>query len=204
MADPVTMAAIGIGSSIASAGLGAYSALESGDAKSKAFEYQAGVAQINASIARDNADKALYTGEQQAMRLGMGQRDRMGKITVAQAASGIDINSGSPAAVRNSQATVDRMDQEQVRENASRKAYGHLVEAEGHKRSGEMARSAGADAEWAGKIGAATSILGGVSSVSSKWSQGTQVGLFGGSGGASPGMHPYDEAIVRGSSYYGG
>ena len=194
------MGGVGIGSSIASAGLGAYSALAGGESKSKAFEYQAGVAQINAKIAEDNANYAIRTGDAQALRAGMGQRFRMGQITSRQAASGIDINTGSAVAVREGQGMVDRMDQSQIRENAARKAYGHMVEAEGHKQSSAIAKSSAADAEWAGKIGAATSILGGVTSVSSKWSQANQSGMFGSPGEAS--MHPYDEAVIRGANYY--
>lgn len=193
MADPVTMAAVvSMGTSAAAGGVGAYSALESGEAKAKAFEYQAGVAAVNADIARQNAAYAQRTGETQAARTGMGQRFRMGQITAKQASTGIDINSGSTVDVREGQGMVDRLDQAQIRENAARKAYGHIVEAEGHKRSGEVALNSAEDAQWAGKIGAATSILGGVSSVSSKWSQGSQSGMFGGSSQGY--QHPYNAA----------
>lgn len=173
--------------SAASAGVGALGALQSGEANRRKFEYQAGIAAINRETALKNAAYALRTGEAQALRTGMGQRFRMGNIITKQAASGIDLNSGSAAEVRAGQGLVDRMDQTTIRENAARRAFGHMVEAESASQSGVLASRAAEDATQAGRMGAVQSLLSGATSVSSKWLQGDQLGMFQ--------RHPYDVAL---------
>ena len=191
MADPVSaMMIVSMGASAASAGLGAYGAIEGAEAKAKAYQYQAGIADVNAKIAKQNAEHAFGVGEQQAQRSGMASRFTQGRIQAAQGASGIAMNAGTHSKVQEGQALVGRMDQATIRDAARRKAYGHMVEAESATQSGVLARMSADDALDAGAIGATQSILGGVSSVSSKWIQGQQMGMI-----AAPTRHPYDAAL---------
>lgn len=178
MADPVSLTALSIGASAASAGVGAYGSFMGGQSKSAMYNYQAGIAEMNRKIQKQNSEYAYQAGEKEANISGMKSRALMGKIVTGQAASGIDVNSGSNQLVQEGQTKIARMDQAQIRENAGRKARGYDVAAVQEAAQANVYRAAGANAEREGEIGAITSILGGVSSVSSKWQQAKTAGIY--------------------------
>ena len=130
MAEPTTlMAGAGIGTSVLGSLFGASGASASGAASSQMSQYQAGVALLNAKIAKQNADYAIMEGEQSAMKYGLGARQRKGEIVAAQSASGLDVTSGSARDVQISQDTVTRIDMDQIRRNAAKAAYDYSIEA---------------------------------------------------------------------------
>ena len=179
MADPFTLATIGIVGSAGSGVLGAAGNILGGLGKSSAYEYQAGVAQVNQKIAAQNAAYARYTGEFEAQRSGMKSRYETGQTKVIQSGRGLDVNFGSPAAVRESQENLGRQEQTTIRSTAARRAYGFDVEAEKQRTAAQMYRQAGANEEIAGYIGAAGSILGAASSVSSKLLEASRMNIPG-------------------------
>lgn len=179
MADPVTLGTIGIGSSIAGSGISAFGALSGGASKGAMFDYQSGVALANAKIARQNEDFSLSVGERQAAKYGLKARYQAGEIKTAQGSSGINVNEGSAKEVQDSQHLVAGMDMATIRDNAARRAYGYYVEGEQDKAQARLYSDAARDSRRAGSIGALTSLLSGVTSVSSKWLQGTTAGMFG-------------------------
>lgn len=172
--------AVGIGSSLAGGILGAYGAESSGADQQKMYNYQAQVAKINASIDKQNEEYALNFGEQQSVIEGMKGGEQFGAIRNAQGASNIDVNSGSAADVQASQRKITSMDLTQIRSNAAKTAYDFDVKSAMDLNQADLDTMAGANARKAGDINAISSILGSVSSVSSKWLQGSQVGLWGG------------------------
>lgn len=192
MADPFTVASFGMAASGAGAGLGAIGSLMSGGAKSAQYKYQSGVAKMNADIARQNAEFAIQAGESEARQSGMKTGATIAARTARAGASGIDISSGSPAQVAESVHSLGLEDQSIIRENAGRKAYGQLVEAATQDANAKMYSKASSTAKTAGYIGAASSILGGLSSVSSKWLQASQLGM----------MSSRNPTILGEASYY--
>jgi hypothetical protein len=171
MADPATLAMISIGTSAAGGLTGALSSIMGGDSQSAMYGYKAGIAKQNAQIAKQNADYARKVGEVEAQRQGMETRFTVGKQKVAQAASGLDVDSGSAVDVRESTGDIGRQDQAVTRANAARKAYGFEVEAAEKEAEATMMEYAGKSSKKAGLLGAASSLLGGASSVSGKWLQ---------------------------------
>jgi Tfp pilus assembly protein FimV len=139
------------------------------------FGYQAGVANLNSQIALQNRDYALSTGETEAKRYGMQAAQRMGAIRAGIGASGIDIGSGSKADVQTSQQAVSRIDLDQIRNNAARKAYGFEVEATQDTAQANLYTKAASDAKSAGEIKALGSLISGAASVADKWYQGSSV-----------------------------
>jgi hypothetical protein len=133
---------------------------------------------LNAKIAKQNADYAIMEGEQSAMKYGLGARQRKGEIIAAQSASGLDVRSGSARDVQISQDTVTKMDMDQIRRNAAKAAYDYSIEAGKYTAEAFGSVLAGQQAQKAAKVQAAGSIIGGASSVASKWLQGSQMGLF--------------------------
>jgi hypothetical protein len=77
------------------------------------------------------------------------------------------------------------MDLTQIRSNAAKTAYDFSTKATMDLNQATLDTMAGANARTAGDINAASSILGTVGSVSSKWLQGKQMGMWGTSSDAS-------------------
>lgn len=173
------LGAIGIGASIAGGITSAAGAKQTAQAQLQQNNYQAGVAQINANIAKQNRDFALNQGEQQAVKYGLDASQRAGAIKAGQGASGLDVNSGSAVDVRASQKLATDMDLTQIRSNAAKTAYDFDVQSVGFENQSQLYKMAGQNAVAAGNIQATASILGTVGSVSSKWAQGNSLGMFG-------------------------
>lgn len=188
MTDPISatiMGVVGLGSTILGGETSAKGAAEQGIAQLKQNYYQAGIAQFNANVARQNADYERNRGEQEAQQYGIAGAQKMGAITAAQGASGLDVNTGSAAAVRAGEARVQAMDLTQIRSNAAKAAYNYDVEAQGFENQSALYTMAGTNAVDAANINVESSIIGTASSVASKWSQGSQVGLFNNLGSAA-------------------
>lgn len=162
MALPIALA--GLGASLAGGAASAIGAGSAATAQSSMYNYQAGVAQQNEQF-------ALNAGESQAAQQGMKTRAQVGQTIAAQGASGFRVGSGTNAGVVSSEQSLGQEEQTTVRSDAAQKAYGYAVQS-------SLDKSAAANASEAGEIGIASSILGTVGSVSSKWMQGSQQGLF--------------------------
>lgn len=173
-----TLAAISLGTAVAGAGVGAYGAYESGKAKKNSYTYQAQVAKNNADIATANANYIRASGETEAAITGIKQRQQAGATLAQQSASGLDVNSGSPLAVRQGQAEIASFDQMMIRSNTQRAAYGQDVEATNQLNQRTIDIMAGDEASRAGGLNALTSVIGGASSVSDKWLKFSQAGAL--------------------------
>lgn len=176
MAAPI--AAIGLGATIAGGITSAAGASLSSASQQQMYNYQAGVAQINAQISLQNRDYAVQQGEQQAATYGLQAKQRMGEITVAQASSGLDINSGSAVKVREGQEQMTNRDLTLIRSNAAKVAYDYDVQSVQFENQAQLYQMAGTNANQAGQISATASILGTASSVASKWTSAGYAGLF--------------------------
>ena len=179
MADPATLGAASLGTSAGGSLLSAFGAISKGQSESQMYSYQAQVAQLNSKIAEQNRDYALASGEQEAGRYGMKARQEAGSIRAQQGASGIAVNSGSAVDVQESQAQIAKMDLGTIRNNAARVAYGYSVEAASQTNQATLYGMAASNASKAGNISSLASLLSGASSVSSKWLQMDQSGVFG-------------------------
>lgn len=178
MADPVTLAMASMASSAASGVLGAVGSVFGGKSQSSQFQYQQGVARVNADIARKNAAYARYAGEFEAQRSGMKTRYERGQAITTQSGRGVVVGEGSSGRVAESISDVGAQEQRTIRGNAARRAYGYDVEAAEKDAAANMYGKAAQRSSLAGYIGAGTSLLSGASSVSSKWMQASQSGIF--------------------------
>lgn len=167
-----------------SGAVSAYGSASSGAAQKQAFQYQAGVAQMNAQIAKQNADYAIAAGEVTAQESGMKTRYQIGTTIAQQGAGGLAVGSGSNARVVDSEWLIGQQDESIIRSNAARQAYGYEIQGANATAQGVVDTMAGTNAQTAGNISAFGSILGAAGSVSSKWLAADAAGAFGGSGGA--------------------
>lgn len=176
--DPFSATALGGLGMAASAGggvLSAFGSLMSGDANASAYRYKSGLALMNQRINKQNASWASEAGETNAMESGLKSRQDIAGTKVHQAGSGFDVNSGTASEVRDTQGKTAEFDENMIRYDASKTAYGYEAKASADEAESHMMNAAADNASKAGKIGAFTSILGGASSVSSKWLQGSQI-----------------------------
>lgn len=163
---------LAVGSLIASgagAGVSAFGASEKADAESSMYGYKAGVARNNAIIAERNAVAATEAGISKAQTNDMKTRATVGGQVVAQAANGLDVGSGTNVAIRESAKDLGRLDTLTILNNAAKNAAGFRAQGMNFTAEGLLDDSAAKNAQTAGEYSVATSLLGGASSVSSKW-----------------------------------
>ena len=176
--DNGKLGGLSMGASSGGSLLSAFGSLSSGIANKGMYDYQSGIAKLNQQIDLQNAEFARQQGEQQSQQFGLKAGAQMGQIKVAQASSGFDVRSGSAAQVRSSQAQLNTLDMDVIRSNAAKTAYGYTEQAAVAGAQSKLYSMAGTNALAAGAIGFGSSILGGISSVSSEWLKGAQVGMW--------------------------
>jgi hypothetical protein len=174
---PAMIGSIGLGGTIAGGVLGAGGAINKGLAEQDMYNYQAGVADINAYIADQNSGFALQKGDKEVERFGLKAKQQQGAIKAAQAASGLDVNSGSNLEVQESQKLVNQMDAATIRSNAAKTAYDYSTQAASFRNQSKVAKVAGHNSMVSGMIGGLSSIIGTAGAVSDKWLKGREVGL---------------------------
>lgn len=179
MANNALLGDAGMGATFLGGITSAISSAIGGQDQQQMFNYQAGVATLNAQISRQNATYATQVGEHQAENAGLQGGQRLGKIKAAQGASGLDVNSGSSKQVQTSQAEITSMDTTAIRSNAARTAFNYSNQAQGFEAQAQADTIAGKNARMAGLIGAGSSLLSSAASVSSEWLRGQQLGLWG-------------------------
>jgi hypothetical protein len=178
MASPQVLAGGSIGGAGAGGIIGGIGSLLSGQSQAAASTYKAGVAQLNKQINTQNAAWASEAGQIQAQESGMKARSQIGQTKVVQAASGFDVNSGTGSKVRQDQSTVADYDQNVIQWDAAKTAYGYETKATMDQAQSNLDVMAASSETEAGELGMATSFINAGSSVSSKWLQASQAGVF--------------------------
>jgi hypothetical protein len=163
------MMAVAAASAVVGGGVSAYGAVESGQASSEAANYQAQVSANNAIIATQNAQQATAAGEAQVTQQQLKTAATVGAIKTNQAASGLDVNSGSNLDIQSSAKELGELDALTIRNGAARQAYGYEVQSVSDVNQGQLQQSEAGQDLTAGTIKAGSSILGGASSASSDY-----------------------------------
>lgn len=165
--DPITMAAVAMAGATLSAA-GTYGA---GHANSEKAAYQAQVARNNAIIADRNAQWATETGAAEGSAQGMKTRAGAGRLKAAQGSGGVDVNTGSSAAVQASFAALGELDQLTIRSNTARKVYGFNVEKQSQESAAKLYDWESDSAEEGAVLSAMGSLLSSASSVGGRYAQ---------------------------------
>jgi hypothetical protein len=191
MADFSATAGMGMFSSFLGSLTSAFGAYEGGEAEKAMYDYQAGVARMNAQIAEQNATYASQVGELKAGEYGYQAAQQLGMIKATQGSHGLDVRSGSAAQVQSSQKLVSATEVADMRSNAARVAYSYRNMAQQDIAQAGVDTLAGQNAMTAGMIKADTSIIGGAQSVSQQWLQASRVGMFSGNSYGSSNSQPF-------------
>jgi hypothetical protein len=169
--------------SLVGAGVSAGGTVEAGAATSKAASYSATVAQNNALIASQNAKYAEQAGSAQAMATSLKGAAASGRLKAAQAANGVDVNTGSAVRVQQGERETNQLNTETVLNNAELQAYGYRANATSFTAQSGLEEAEAAQAPIGADLGAAGNLLSNASSIGTKWNGGLGGG---GIGGATP------------------
>lgn len=172
-----TAAAISAVASVAGAGITALGAINQGNAAGDAAAFQAQVARNNAAIAEQDARRQEVVAAQQAQNKSLESAARLSRVKAAQAASGVDVNTGSAVDVQAGTRMLGQLDAETVLSNEMLKAYGYRSRASSFLAQSALDEARGSYSRAAGYTRAAGTLLSSVSSLPLKW--------LGGGGGGS-------------------
>lgn len=165
----------------AAVAISAYSAYSSGQAQSANANYQAQVAANNQKTANQNAEYTIEAGQSEAAQASLKGRAQSASIRAAEAANGVDVNSGSAEDVQETQRETNNLNTSTVMNNAALRAYGYRTQATGFGAQSGLDTAEAGQASTGGDLSALSSLVGGASSVGLKWG-GASAGN-GGSGG---------------------
>jgi hypothetical protein len=143
--------------------------IECGQATANAASYQAQVAQNNAIIAEQNAAYASEAGLASAAATSMKGAAASGKVKATQAASGIDVNTGSAINVQASERETNVLNTETVLNNAELQAYGYRARATSEQAQAGLEKEEAEQATVGADIGATGNLLSSASSIGLKW-----------------------------------
>lgn len=173
-----TLAMASLAMTTISAGVSAYGAIQQGKAQSAALEYQAQVARNNQTIASQYSQQAIADGENKVAAKQQQTAQMIGAQRAAMAANGVDLDSGSPLRLQEDSAKLGNLDALTIRNNAAREAYGYQLQGLSYAQQAQLDQSAADNAVTAGNLNAFSSIVGGASSLGSKWLDYKKSGVF--------------------------
>lgn len=153
----------------AGAAVGAVSAVQQGQAASKAAQFNAQVSRNNQLIAEQNADYAVKAGIRKAEAESMKGRAIIGKLKSAQAASGVDVGSESFQDVIEGATEANVLDTATVLHNAQLEAYGYRSQAKSFEANAQLKNMESDSAETGGYTSGLGTLLSGASSAGTKW-----------------------------------
>jgi hypothetical protein len=142
--------------------IGAVSAMGSlvqGQAAKSAANAQAAANEQNAKMADEQARDAVRRGAYDELKLRRQMQILQGQQRAMAAASGIEVDTGSPLAIQEASRKEGDQDAAIIRYNAAREAWGHGVQATNYRNAAAAARAQGKNAMTAGIIGAGTGLL---------------------------------------------
>lgn len=164
-----TLANVGIGTSLASGAIGALGSVRSAEAQGEAEKYQAQVDLNNQKLAGYYANTAAAKGASDLSQQQQKSKQQMDLIRASQAASGVDVGSGSSQDVRNSQEILNNLDALTIMSNTAQQYYGYEVGgvSAGNQAGLEQLGASQTGAEAA--IGATSSVLSGASGAANQY-----------------------------------
>jgi hypothetical protein len=154
----------GIGAATSAVG-----ALTQGASAAAEARYRAQVSANNAIVAQQNAAYASKAGEAKIEAQGYKNRAQAGAIKTQQAASGIDVNTGSAVDVQQSQREINQLNTMNIGQEAALNVYGYRMNATNFEAEKGLEETAAKSARIGSVLGAGGSLLSNASSLGFKW-----------------------------------
>ena len=150
-----------LAATVVSAGVGAYSAVQSGAAQRAAANYQSQVAANNATIANMNANAATAEGNQKLQAAQEQAAQHQGMIRAVMGAGGIQLDNGSALRDQVGVAQIDQLNQATITSNAARSAWNYRNQGADFSAQSNLDTMRGQQAQEAGMLGGFSSLLSG-------------------------------------------
>lgn len=150
-----------VGLTLASTLIGAAGQVQQGQAASQAARYNAQVQEMNATLADRRARDAIARGAVEEQRKRQEVQQVLGRQQAAMAANGVDLSFGSPLDLITDTAVMGELDALTIRSNAYRESYDFQVDAVNQRAGAGLTRMQGRNAETAGWLNAAGTVIGG-------------------------------------------
>lgn len=144
-----------------------YAANESAQAQKESGKANQAIAEQNKKIADFNAQDAMNRGNAEAEEKRMKTRLLLGQQRAAIAANNVELSTGTSLDVLGDTALFGAIDEQRIRDNARRQAWGYSVEGQNYRWQGQLER-------WRGQTGARTTYLNAASNIA---------GMYAGGGG---------------------
>jgi hypothetical protein len=130
-------------------------------------DYMKSMGEVNSMFANMQASDAIARGEAQARQIGQRKKQVIGAQRASLAGQGIEVDSGTALELQQDTATLSKLDEAQIRNNAWREAWGYKVDSANATAQGKMAqvgiRQQAQSSLMTGGIQAATQMYGGIS-----------------------------------------
>ena len=173
-----TLAIASLAATAIGAGVSAVGSIKQGQAANQAAQYQSEVATQNAQYAAMKAQWTAEAGREQENEQGRKDRAVGGAIKAQQAASGVDVNTGSALDVQSSADQLGQLSRLNIRTNTARDVYGYRTQGANYAADAQALKAQRRNDLTAGWLGAAGSLLGGASSVGTRYADWQQQGIF--------------------------
>lgn len=144
--------------------LGLVGGIASGAMGMMQANYQAQVAEMNADIAKDNAQRAGERAQIEQQTQDIQASNTLGEQVAEQAASGLTVSSGSLVKSRRSARRLARLDALNVRQAGEIERYNYLTQRANFKAEAQGARIGGVGSLLGGFFSGAQSLIGSSSS----------------------------------------
>lgn len=177
MCDPITI------TTIAGTALTAYGQFQQGQATKAANEFQAEIYNRNAQIANQNAANERQLGLEEARKIRLQTRAKIGQQKAAMAANGIDIYQGTPVDLTADTASMGELDALTSMYNSEMRAINYENKSGDFSSSATMSRMSGRNAFISGGLNALGTGISGLGEaytgyrVSGRWSGYGNTGL---------------------------
>lgn len=149
--------------------LGAAGQIQQAGAQAEAQRYNASVQDMNATLADRKARDAIERGAITEQRKRQEVQQILGQQQAGMAANGVDLSFGSPLDLLVDTAVMGELDALTIRSNTYRESYDYQVEAVNQRSGATMSRRSADNAQTAGYMNAAGTILGGASKGYQQW-----------------------------------
>lgn len=174
---PLIAAGVSAATAVAGTAVAVNSSEQQAKAQSNAADYNAAVAKNNATLASQNSIVAAQQGDVAQQRAYQEGAQREAMVKAAFGANGIQMNSGSALDLQADQARTTQQNVQAIGYNANVAQVGYLNQQTGFTSQAGLDTAQGQNDITAGNTSALSSIIGGASSVSSKWASFQQQGV---------------------------
>lgn len=176
--------AIGVATAVISATMSGIQAKNQAEAERSAAEYNAQVANNNATIANQQRSSTLQQGDVEAQNEMRKQAQMIGEQRAQMSANGIDITQGSAQDILASTKFLGGIDVNTIQSNAARQAWGYEVQGMNDKSTAVMEtwKANSINPSQIGAMAAGSSLLSSIGSAASSYA-----GSKGGGGGGKSG-----------------